>query len=61
MLEEKLSEVVAKYKLGAEYEERKVTITGPTPILEQISAAYQTQKMFHKMSGFNVKFNFNQG
>lgn len=55
VLEDKSKSLIERFNLSAEYHDNTLTIIGPRPILEQISAAYQMQKMLH--NGFGAHFN----
>jgi len=54
VLEEKCKDTVERFNLSAQYQDGVLIITGPRPILEQISVAYQMQKMMH--NGIGVSF-----
>jgi len=47
ILQEKLSPLIKKYNLSAEYFDGKVIIIGPKEIMDSVVAAYQVTKMSH--------------
>lgn len=51
VLQEKCKDTIERFNLTAEYQDEHLRITGPRHILEQISIAYQVQKMMHNGPG----------